>query len=343
MASDSFRSFDQLSKLDRTLYLVHGLLMLLAGLMFLPLLSAQEQQPTGREMVDALHSAFGEHHERAVHAKGTIVTGTFLASAEASHYTKALHLQPGGSIRVIARFSDFTGIPDIPDSDPNSNPKGFAIRFLLPDGQVTDVVTHSFNGFPVATAGEFRTLLQAIGKASAKPGDASDLTKFLGAHPIAKTFLSTQKPSPESWATTPYFGVNAFRFENRQGRSWYIRYRFVPLAGEKYLSPEEVKTASPNYLSVELRKRLQAAPIRFRMQAQLAASTDDYRDPSIAWPNDRTFVDLGTVTLTDLVDEEEASRNLQFEPASVIPGIAVADPMLQVRRTAYPVSVSERQ
>lgn len=32
---------------------------------------------------------------------------------------------------MIARFSSSTGNPDIPDSDPRSNPRGLAIRFQL--------------------------------------------------------------------------------------------------------------------------------------------------------------------------------------------------------------------
>src|SRR5580698_902737 len=132
----------------------------------LPGLWAQQPQPSGHEMVDALHSAFGEHHARAVHAKGEIVSGTFVPSGDGSKYTIAPHFQKSaGTLRVIARFSDFTGIPDISDVDPNGRPKGFALRFILPDGQVTDIVCHSFNGFPTATSADFAVLLRAIGTA----------------------------------------------------------------------------------------------------------------------------------------------------------------------------------
>ena len=111
---------------------------------------------------------------------------------------------------MTARFSDFTGIPTIPDNVGEANPRGFAVKFKAPGGDF-DIVTHSFNGFPTKTAGEFRELLLAIpvsGKDAAKP---TALDKFLAAHPIAKTFLTSQK-SPESFATSAYFGVNAFKF-----------------------------------------------------------------------------------------------------------------------------------
>ena len=72
---------------------------------------------------------------------------------------------------VLVRFSNFTGIPNIPDNIGDANPRGFALKFTLPDGSTADVVTHSFNGFPAATTEEFRQLLLAIsvGGASASP------------------------------------------------------------------------------------------------------------------------------------------------------------------------------
>ncbi len=85
---------------------------------------------SGREMVDALHAAFGEHPARVVHAEDLMVSGRFMPSAEAANYTSAAHLQASaGTLSVAARFSDFTGIPDIPDADPHGSPKG--LRFAL--------------------------------------------------------------------------------------------------------------------------------------------------------------------------------------------------------------------
>jgi catalase len=336
-----------LAELDRTNRILFGFFLILAivfGTLLIPQAWSQDVQPSGREMVDAFHSAFGEHHARAVHAKGTIVTGSFMPSGEGSKYTTAPHLQRSvGKLTVIARFSDFTGIPDISDTDPIGSPKGFGVRFLLPDGQVTDLVNHSFNGFPASNAADLGTLLRAIGSAHASPPDGAPLDQFLATHPAAKSFLTTHKPSPTSWATTPYFGVNAFKFTNSRGQSRYIRYRFVPLAGESYISKEQEKSLSPNFLSEELATRLKKGPVKFTMEAQIANDSDDFRDPAKPWPEDREVVNLGVLTFTAIVPGEQASKNLQFEPASVTIGIETADPMLVVRKTAYPVSASERQ
>ena len=184
------------------------------------------QQSSPGELVGALHSAFGDHHARAVHAKGIILEGTFTPAAEAASITTAVHFSKG-KLPVIVRFSDFTGIPDISDANGLANPRGFAIKFKLPDGSSTDIVGHSFDGFPSGTTDEFRELLLAVGASGPNAAKPTALDNFLGSHPIAKTFLTSQKPAPVSYATTSYFGVNSFKFTNAKGESHFIRYQFT--------------------------------------------------------------------------------------------------------------------
>src|SRR4026209_1437067 len=93
---------------------------------------------TPAELVESMHSAFGYNHCRAVHAKGIILQGEFTPDTHAREITKAPHLHGPGS-KITVRFSDFSGVPTIPDNDPMANPRGMAIRFELPGGASTDV------------------------------------------------------------------------------------------------------------------------------------------------------------------------------------------------------------
>jgi catalase len=45
--------------------------------------------PTGQQMTDAMYAAFGDNHSRAVHAKGTMVEGTFTPDPAARSLSKA--------------------------------------------------------------------------------------------------------------------------------------------------------------------------------------------------------------------------------------------------------------
>jgi catalase len=191
--------------------------------------AGQDADPA--ELVKDLHALFGEHHPRASHAKGVVLDGTFEPTREARQLSKATVFM--GKVQATVRLSNTTGIPEIPDADPNANPHGLAIKFRLADRSEMDLVMHSFNGFPAATAAEFDGFLKAA--AASAPGAArpTPIEKYLQAHPNAVPFVTQQKPPPESLATTIYFGVNAFAFVDNSGKKIIVRYRFVPEAGEK--------------------------------------------------------------------------------------------------------------
>ncbi|HUC03577.1 MAG TPA: catalase, partial [Methyloceanibacter sp.] len=94
---------------------------------------ATDQKSLPTELIDALNAVFGKQTDnRAVHAKGIVLEGKFTPSAEAAALSKAPHLQAGATVPVTVRFSDFAGVPAIPDTDPNASPRGMAVKFHLP-------------------------------------------------------------------------------------------------------------------------------------------------------------------------------------------------------------------
>jgi catalase len=309
----------------------------------LDLAATSPAAPAPQQMVDALYSAFGDHHSRAVHAKGIMAIGAFEPTPEAADLSKA-SIFARGALPILVRFSDFTGIPEIPDTTGDANPRGFAIKFELPDGSSADIVAHSFNGFPTATSAEFRELLLAIGASGAGAAKPTALDRFLGSHPIARTFLTTQKPPPESYATLSYFGVNAFAFTNAKGDRRFVRYRFVPVGGEATLTPARLSAMGPNYLQTELPARLAKSATDFVWYAQIAEASDVIGDPSIAWSESRKQVRLGVIRIDRMAPDPVATdKATLFAPLNIPVGIAPADPMLEVRQQAYPLSFKHRQ
>jgi len=295
------------------------------------------------QMVDALHSAFGKHpNARAVHAKGIILKGTFSPEPEAGKISKALHFR-GTATEVTFRFSDFTGIPDIPDTLGAANPRGLSIKFHLSDGSSTDIVSHSFDGFPVATTDEFREFLLAISKSGPEVAHPSPIEQFLSGHPIAKSFVSNQKKPSTSYSTLNYYGVNTFRFTNGSGVTHLIRYQFIPMQGEKFLTPAQLKNADGDYLSKEIIDKLKRGPVKYKMYAQLSEDGDKTQDPSIAWPKTRKKILLGILTINRVSDNTpHEDKGLLFNPGNLTQGIEIADQMLLDRMKSYPISVAER-
>jgi catalase len=302
-----------------------------------------DQKSTPAGLVDALNGVFGKQTDnRAVHTKGIVLEGKFTPSPEAAALSKAPHLQ-GTAVPVTVRFSDFAGVPAIPDSDPNASPRGMAVKFHLPDGSDTNIVTHSYNGFPTATADEFQQLLIALAASGPDAPKPTPLEKFFETHPIAKTFLTAEKPAPVSFGTLPYFGVNSFKFTDAKGDVTYVRYRLEPEAGAQYLTKDQLAAAGPNYLVEEIGKRVGDGPVRFKYIAQVAEEGDKIDDPSIAWPDSRKTVELGVIEI-DKVDADSATaeRALIFQPTAVPAGIEPADPMISARSAAYAVSFGRR-
>lgn len=303
--------------------------------------NADEASPDA--VIDALNGVFGVHQgARAVHAKGTVLTGTFAASPDAAELSTAPHLQAGATVPVTVRFSNFAGIPSIADNDGLASPRGMAIKFKLADGSESDIVAHSFNGFPVATTSEFRQLLVALGTSKPDTPKPTPLDKFLGSHPIAKAFLTAAKPNPVSYASLPFYGVNAFKFTNKDGKATFVRYQIVPTGGEHYLSDADAKAASASYLSDEIKKRAASGPVTFNLVAQIADAGDKVDDPSVAWPADRKTVSLGTISITASAGDDAANSQLAFMPNAVPTGIEPADPMIADRGAAYAVSFARR-
>ncbi|MFZ6757950.1 catalase family peroxidase [Undibacterium sp. Ji50W] len=296
------------------------------------------------ELVDALNGVFGKHPgARAVHAKGIVLEGSFTASKEAKTISKAPHFQ-GFKVPVVVRLSNFAGIPDIPDNHPLAAPRGLAIKFMLPKGAMTDIVAHSFNGFPTPTAGDFHQLLIALGTSGPDAPKPTPLDNYLSGHPVAKTFLTTPKPAPVSYASLPYYGVNTFKFINATGKITYGRYQFLPVDGAEYLSDEQAAKVASDYLQTEIKQRTTLRTIKFKMMLQIASADDKLDDPSIAWPDSRLTLELGVLSITKVAEDNHAAQSkLLFLPNALPNGIEAADPMINARSNAYPVSFGRRQ
>ena len=288
---------------------------------------------------------FGQHPGfRPAHAKGILLTGSFTPAAEALALTRAPHITRV-FVPVTARFSSSTGIPLLPDNDPNGNPRGLAIRFNLADHVHTDIISHSTDGFPTRTGDEFLEFLRAAAASATSKASPSPIETFLGAHPGALAFVQTPKPTPSSFARESYFGVTAFRFTNQEGVSRFGRYRITPDAGTDYLDDAAAKAKDANFLFDELTGRLAAGPISFQITVQVAADNDVTDDATIHWPENRPLIPFGKVTLAAVAaDNAHEQQRIIFDPIPRVDGIEPsADPLLELRAAVYLISGRRRR
>lgn len=311
----------------------------------MPLPSDEKLIQLGNDFLDLFNTMFGPHPGyRPAHAKGLLLTGAFTPASGAASLTRAPHIARE-STPVTVRFSDSTGLPMIPDNDPNANPRGMAIRFQLAEHVHTDIIGHSTDGFPTHTGQEFLEFLRAAAASAQAKSSPSPIEVFLGSHPAALAFVQTPKPSPASFAKEAFFGVTAFRFVNRDGVARYGRYRISPQAGIEHLDEAAAKSKDPNYLFDELAGRIAAGPIRFDIQVQIAGDRDVVDDATIHWPADRPSVHFGTVVLTALAaDNPLQQQRTIFDPIPRVDGIEPSDdPLLELRAAIYLISGRRRR
>ena len=314
--------------------------------------STNQPAPTGtfanlalaQQLLGAFDQLQGVHPGfRPAHAKGLMCEGTFTPSAEAAKLTRAPHASRP-STPVTVRYSNSTGLPDIPDNDAaHASPRGLGIRFHLDEHAHTDIVGHSYDGFPVRTGEEFLGLLHAI--IALTGGKPEAMGAFLAGHPNAKRFVETPKPIPTSFAREAFFAGTAFKFTNAAGASRHGRFRVHPEAGVEYLSDEQAAAKSPNFLFDELGPRLEKAPVKLNLSVQIADPGDDVADASTTWPASRQEIPFGAIALKARVDDQiPERRKIIFDPIPRVDGIESAgDPLTQVRADIYLLSGRRRR
>ena len=304
----------------------------------MPLTTDEKLLALSRDVLKGFEKVDGGIHPgfRPAHAKGILLAGIFTPSSEASSLTTAPHINQH-STPVTVRFSDFAGIPSVPDNDPNASPRGCAIRFHLAQHVHTDIVAHSVDTFPARTAEGFLDFLNALIATDPAGPHPNAIEQFLGTHPAALTFVQIPKPIPTSFARESFFAVSAFKFTNAQGVSRYGRYRILPAAGNEYLDEAGTAAQTPNFLFDEIQERLAKGPVTFRIVVQLAEGGDTVDDATVRWPEDRPQRSFGELSLTEIApDNAREQQQVIFDPIPRVDGIeASADPLFEPRANVY--------
>ncbi len=300
------------------------------------------EREVAERAVDAINAISGRHDGfRAAHAKGTLCAGTFTPTPEAARLSSAAHFR-GEPVRVTVRFSNGSGNPHAPDHE-RTEGRGMAIKFYLPDGGTTDIVSLTLPVFFVRDPEDF---VEFVGARKPDPEtgqpDMEKIGAFLGEHPETGAALQLILPSlvpPRSYATCAFNSIHAFRL----GERW-VRYRIEPEAGVETVPEEELDGLSDDYLQEDIRARLDDGPVAFHLYARLGEDGDPIDDPTLPWPEERERVELGRIELTGLDTERERGDDvLVFDPTRVTDGIECSpDKILHIRSHAYSVSVERR-
>jgi catalase len=306
---------------------------------------AADNEITANQIVEALEGTFGvTPGQRRNHIKGTCAVGAFVGSKEAERYTRSM-LFSGKALPVVARFSLAGGNPKVPDTAANA--RGMALEVQLPGGQVHHMTMLNTPVFGAASPQTFldMTLAARPDPATGKP-DPEKIRAFKAIHPdnIAQAqYLANNNP-PASYANSSYFGIHTFKFIDKREKTTFVRWQFVPRDGEKRLSGEELKSAGPDFLEQSLVNRVRQGPVLWDMVVSIGEDGDPQDNPTLAWPEMRTKIKMGTLSITGAMPQKGAAcERINFDPLVMADGIAPTnDPVLLLRSPAYAISFAKR-
>ncbi|KEY88787.1 catalase family peroxidase [Pseudomonas capeferrum] len=297
---------------------------------------------TPQRIIDTFEAQAGHYPGyRKNHAKGLCVSGYFQASGQAASLSTA-RVFSQARVPVIGRFAIGGANPYAPDT---AIPvRSLALQLSSDDGQVWRTGMNNPPVLAVSTPQAFyeQVLASTPDPATGKP-DLARQQAFFAAHPESAAFrqwAASYKPS-NSFASTQYHSINAFRLIDAAGAAQPVRWQ---------LEPQTAFTALPGqvddklFLQHDLQQRLAQGPLRWTLRLVLAEPGDAVDDPASPWPAQRRSVDAGTLVLEQVdAAEQGACRDLNFDPLILPHGIeASADPILAARSAAYSESFNRR-
>jgi catalase len=290
------------------------------------------------EQADGVHPGF-----RRNHAKGLGVSGFFDSNGNGARLSKAVVFRPG-RVPVIGRFSLSGGQPYAADTP--GAVRGLGLQFSLPDGELWRTAMINLPVFPVSTPDVFYELLRtSVPDPNTGKPDPAKLKAFVTHHPETEeaTKVIKARAISSGFDNSTFHGLNAFRFLDSAGDSTPVRWLLKP---EQPFEPASAAPADQdkNYLFDTLIAQIHRQPLRWHLIVIVGQPGDPTNDASVAWPEEREKVDVGTVTLDQVESEEtSAATDINFDPLVLPAGIAPSDdPLLSARSAVYSQSFTRR-
>ena len=299
---------------------------------------------TPARFVDTLEQVDGVHPgHRRNHARGLGVSGWFDSNGKGVAISKAA-LFPTGRVPIVGRFSLGGGQPYAPDK-PNEV-RGLGIQFSLPNGELWRTAMINLPVFPVRTPEAFheRMVISRPDPNTGKP-DPAKAEAFLAEHPETRKAMAVigNHPASSGFGNSTFHSVNAFRFINSAGESTPVRWELTPALP---YHPADANTIheNNNYLFDELTAQVKQQPLQWHLLVIVGKPGDPTNDATIPWPQEREKVDVGTITLDRVEnDENSAARDINFDPLVLPVGMAASDdPLLSARSAIYSQSFTRR-
>jgi catalase len=292
--------------------------------------------------------------ERVVHAKGAGAHGYFQLYKSMEQYTCASFLQdPAKQTPVVVRFSTVVGARG--SADTVRDPRGFAVKFYSEEGNY-DLVGNNLPVFFIRDAIKFPDMVHAF-----KPAPDTNIPTASSANSRFWDFISltpesthmiiwlfSDRGTVKSYRKMEGFGVNTYKWVNKEGKAVYVKYHWKPMAGLETIDRHEATRLAgedPDIATRDLWDTIASGgTVEYELNVQIMDIADEFKqsfdplDVTKTWPEDRfPLMLVGKMVLNRNPENYFAEvEQAAFCPASIVPGIEPsADKLLQGRVFSY--------
>jgi len=289
--------------------------------------------------------------ERIVHAKGTGAYGKFTVTGNITRYTKAkLFSKVGNKCRAFVRFSTVGG--EKGSADTERDPRGFAVKFYLEDGN-WDLVGNNTPVFFIKDPKKFPDFVHTQ-KRDPKTNlkSATMMWDFWSLNPESLhqvMILFSDRGTPDGYRFMNGYGSHTFSMINKKNERIWVKFHFKTQQGIKTLTgpqAEELKGKDPDYAQRDLveaisKKNFPKWTLKIQVMNDEQAKKFKWNpfDITKVWSHkDFPLIEVGVMELNEIPENYYANvEQAAFAPAHVIDGIGLSpDKLLQGRILAYP-------
>ena len=288
--------------------------------------------------------------ERAVHAKGWGLQGTFTVTHDITQYTCAdLFSEIGKKTDVLSRWSTVAGESGAADTE--RDVRGFSLKFYTEEGN-WDMVGNNTPIFFIRDAFKFPDFIRTQKrhpKTNLRSPEA--MFDFWSAQPESVhqvTILMSDRGIPKNPMYMNGYGSHTFSMWNAKGERFWVKFHFKTQQGHEHYTNEEsehiIGKTRESYQEDLINAVDEGTYTKWTLYIQVMpeeeAGNQAYNpfDLTKVWPHkDYPLIEVGELEMHTVPENYfQMIENAAYSPSNVVPGIGFSpDKMLQARIFSY--------
>lgn len=287
----------------------------------------------------ALNGDKNDPHKKVNHTKGFCAAGEFMpVNGITKNFDIPLFSEK--NIPTEARFSLGGGNPKASDK---SKVRGMALKINGEKDSFQVVMLNTEINFaknPEEFGKYFEMRIPKNGKIDNEV--IKKKTQEVASYRNFEAYLAKIGITP-SVANTTYYSIHTFFVKDTKTKKFIpVRWKFVPVQGQKFLTQDELQKLGDDYLESDFKNKVSMKPIEYKMFLVLANPKDTINDTTALWQGKHKEIHVATLKLNKYSGHD--CNPEVFMPNGLPSGIEPPkDPLFEIRNEVYGITFGRRQ